>query len=173
MKCIKTVIIIGFLALLLCLLTSKSPPNVQASGNDELLVASPVLPERIASYIASHGLKIPTSISKYCGFDFNKGGNPFFVAGDFDGDGKLDYAVDVEVDQYNSKILIFLGNGQIHELGGWEFIMINKTRGTIQTMDGPVNLRYDSLRGIRCESSSVLYVYNKAKSRFDKFFTSD
>src|SRR5208337_2525210 len=167
MKCIKTVIMIVTLTLLMFLSTLISFTDVQAyDKSDEIPVTSPALPERIVSYMASRGWRMPTSISKYCQFDFNKDGNPFFIVGDFDGDGILDYAVDVQVDKYYSKILIFLGNGQIHELDGWEFIKVNKTRGTIQTMDGPVNLRYDSIVGIRCESSSVLYVYNKAKNRF-------
>jgi len=95
------------------------------------------------------------------------------LASEFDCDGKLDYAVDVDGDNNDSKILIFLGTGQIHELDGWAFIKINKNRGTIQTMDGPVNLQYDSIVGIRCESLSVLYVFKKAKNMFNKFFTSD
>jgi murein DD-endopeptidase MepM/ murein hydrolase activator NlpD len=148
---------------------------ISADSNEDIRVASPVLPESIASFIASRGLRMPVTISKYCGFDFKTGGNPFFISGDFDGDGRLDYAIDVEEKTTNvGRIFVFLGNGRIHELQGWEYIYTDKDRGTFQTFDGiNVNQKYDSIGGVACEKSSVVYVYNKTKNGFDEFFTGD
>ena len=141
------------------------------SGKDDLPVASPHLPDNIASFLNSRGLRIPKVINKYCGVQ--PGEHPFFVQGDFDGDGRTDYAVEAWDDKNSGNNFVFFADGKIIQLDAWEYIGVNKARGTINTMDGQANLEFDSLAGVRCESSSVLYVYNRSTSRFDKFFTSD
>ena len=141
------------------------------SGKDDLPVASPHLPDNIASFLNSRGLRIPTVINKYCGVQ--SGEHPFFVQGDFDGDGRTDYAVEAWDDKNNGNNFVFFADGKIIQLDAWEYIHVNKARGTINTMEGQVHLAFDSLGGIKCESSSVLYVYNRSTNRFDKFFTSD
>ena len=147
------------------------PADVRIS--DDIQVASPKLPGAVAALLRTRGLKMPTSISKECMFDFSAGRNPFILEGDFDGDRRRDYAVSTEVNKNYGRTYIVLANGQIHETDGYEFIRANKTRGDIETLDGVVSLQHDSFEGVHCEKSSVLYVYNKATRVFDKFFTSD
>jgi hypothetical protein len=143
------------------------------AGDEVVQVKPPVLPEAIASFVRTRGLSIPTSISNYCGFDFKKSGSPFFISGDFDDDGKRDYAIKVEDKKHGANLFVFLDNGQIHELQGWEYIFTNKTRGKTGTIDGTIRLTYDSIGGVACEQSSVLYVYSKSKKRFVQYFTGD
>ena len=148
----------------------------QIRPEEVITVAPPPLPPTVANFLASNGLRIPATISKYCespNFHFSRENHPYFVQGDFDGDGETDYAVDVEVSDRRWDIFVLFGNGNIQKLDGWDFISLNTERGTLQTMDGPVQLEHDSISGIRCESSAVLYVFDAQKNQFGKFFTSD
>lgn len=117
------------------------PADVRIS--DDIQVASPKLPGAVAALLRTRGLKMPTSISKECMFDFSAGRNPFILEGDFDGDGRRDYAVSTEVNKNFGRTYIVLANGQIHETDGYEFIRANKTRGDIETLDRVVNLQRD------------------------------
>jgi hypothetical protein len=161
--------------LIVTVLSTQRSPDILTNSKEDIRVASPALPEAISDFIISRGLRMPASISKYCGFDFKTGGNPFFVAGDFDGDGRPDYAIDVEEKNHVDKIFVFLGNGRIHELGGWEYIYTDKRRGIIQSPfeENVINLKYDSIGGVNCEQSSGVYVYNETKNGFDIFWISD
>lgn len=155
----------------------QAPPVApQIRPDEEIAVDSPSVPPVVVNFLANHGLRLPTTISKYCespGFHFSRDNHPYFVQGDFDGDGKTDYAIDAESSNKRWDIFVLFANGNIQKLDGWDFISANTERGAVQTMDGPVQLNYDSIRGIRCESSSVLYVFNPDNNQFDKFFTSD
>jgi len=154
---------------------SETAVAPQIRPEEVITIAPPQLPTMVANFLARNGLRIPATISKYCespNFHFSRENHPYFVRGDFDGDGETDYAVDVE-DRDRRDIFVFFGNGSIQKLDGWDFISLNTERGTLQTMDGPVQLEHDSIRGIRCESSAVLYVFDVQKNQFAKFFTSD
>ena len=93
---------------------------------------------------------------------------------DFDGDGAIDYAVDVLDKKDGYKILVFLAKGDIINLGGWEFIELDKSRGPFSDIaEKETTLENDSIAGIRCESSSVILVYNRTTNGFDEFWTGD
>ena len=149
----------------------NGPTDVRIS--DDIPVISPKLPSAVTALLSARNLKMPTSISKECMFDFGAEGNPFFLEGDFDGDGRPDYAISTEVNKNFGRTFVVFANGQIHELEGFDLITANKARGDLDTLDGVVNLQHDSFEGVHCEKSSVLHVYNKAIGAFDKFFTRD
>jgi hypothetical protein len=153
----------------------KTPCSAETKDNsaDYVHYDCPALPETVTTFMEEHGLTVPTVIRKLCVFNPESVGNPFVATGDFDGDGLLDYAVDAEKGKYLAKIVVILGNGRIHEIRGWDYIYVDKRRGTIHTHQGDVNRVYDSIVGVRCESSSAFYLYNKTKDSFDEFFTSD
>jgi hypothetical protein len=152
-----------------------TPCSAETNDNstDYVHYDCPALPETVTTFMEEHGLKVPTVIRKFCLFNPERVANPFVATGDFDGDGLLNYAVDAEKGKYLGKIVVILGNGRIHELRGWDYIYVDKRRGTIHTYQGDVNQEYDSIVGVRCESSSAFYLYNKTKDSFDEFFTSD
>ena len=141
---------------------------------ESIQVKPPLLPKTISSFMNSHRLKIPNTISNNCGFDFKSGNNPYFIKSDFDGDGAIDYAVDVLDKKDGYKILVFLAKGDIINLGGWEFIELDKSRGPFSDIaEKETTLENDSIAGIRCESSSVILVYNRTTNGFDEFWTGD
>jgi hypothetical protein len=142
------------------------------ASEDDVKVKAPVLPDHVSRFLIKHNLKMPTSISKYCGFEKNS--NPFFISGDFDGDKKLDYAVNA-TDKQNrlTVVYVFLSKGEIHKLSGLDFIYTEKSRGKFGTMEAVINLKYDSIGVVRCESSSLLYVYDIKKQQFAEYWTSD
>ena len=132
------------------------------------------LPLKVKNYLHTHDLKIPATINGSCGFNIKSGSNPYFIKSDFDGDGAIDYAVDVLDKKDGYKILVFLAKGDIINLGGWEFIELDKSRGPFSDIaEKETTLENDSIAGIRCESSSVILVYNRTTNGFDEFWTGD
>ncbi len=147
-------------------------PGEAAYVRDDIPVPPVILPKKISRFLDKRGFRLPRKVSKSCGVDL-RSRNPFFVQGDFDGDSRLDYAVDAESGGNEGAIFVFFANGQVHQLDPWEVIYTDKKRGVIHTMDGAVSLTTDSLGGVRCESSSVIYVYDRGKRKFAKYFTGD
>ena len=133
-------------------------------------VVKPVLPKTIASYIDKHGLRMADSIDKGCRFDFKKHGNPFFVTGDFDGDGILDYAILVSKaaesvrNRVNQGIFVFLANGQIIEIPMVYSDHIYMSKKGVTFLG--VVLKYDSIGSVNCERATSMYVYNETKKEF-------
>jgi len=163
-------------------MTQHPPINLPADKEyigENIQVAPLALPETVASFLDKRGLRMPTSL-RDCGSEFKLGHNPFFAQGDFDGDGRLDYAIDAEDINHVGTTLVFLASGRIHELQGWSYIYTDKRRGLISVLDARnpsesnyAYLKYDAIGGVRCDSSSAIYVYNDTKSGFEEFFTGD
>ena len=152
--------------------TIPDPSVTAANMHNYISVKPPLVPANINGFMENQGLRVFTTISKECVSNPNNAFSPFVTTGDFDGDGLRDYALDVKTAR-GFEIVVILGNGHIHELRAWQYIYTDKRRGMIHTWNGDVNLQYDSIGGVRCESSSVIYVYNKIKDSFEKYFTSD
>jgi len=152
--------------------SSKNQAPANLVRNTEKLVKIPRLPDKVFRFLNSSEFSMPTRIDSYCGFDSESEEHPYFIQGDFDGDGATDYAVDVE-SKREMAIFVFLANDRILQLDGWERIYLSRVRGVINTMDGRVDLKYDAIEGVKCESSTVLYVYDIVSKKFNKFFTSD
>lgn len=155
--------------------TAPTPPGTSFTDFDDsnyIAVDPPVLPETIAAFIGSRGLRIPAFLSKYCSFDFTSGGSPFVVQADLDGDGHLDYVITAENNERRTTTIAFLASGQVHVLKGWEYISEIKARGPIQAWEGRVNVQHDSFEGFACEASSMIFIYNAATSRIDGYWNS-
>lgn len=76
---------------------------------DSLTDGQPFQPERLAQC-----LKSPKSANLSVLTDRN----PFYLRGDFDGDGRPDYAVSVRSQDGGTGVLICAGNGEVFLLGG-------------------------------------------------------
>lgn len=150
--------------------------TAQTGATDEensVPVPAADLPAHVAEYLREHNLTLPTNISPYCSFQYENGNHPYFTSGDYDGDGVTDFAVDAERSQWKAEILVFFGDGRRISLQAWEYIYTERRRGKIASAWDEINLSTDALGGVKCESSSVLYVYNKTTRAFDMLFTSD
>jgi hypothetical protein len=110
---------------------------------------------------------------------------PEFVWGDFNGDGLRDYGVEI-VRGGKHYTLAFLARGSgftsfALERPGWDVLGVVKKGTTVPHITGSargyliggnsVFLTNDALMGIRCESSSVAYVYKNGS--FQYFFMGD
>lgn len=139
---------------------------------DAVTVATPNLPPNVSEFLHVRSLTLPKTISRRCGFNPTIGRYPFLAAGDFDGDGEVDYAVIARTDGAGATFVL-LASGKVHTLDEWDYIETDPRRGSVSTLEGPVFLARDALHGVRCESSDVLYVYRTSTSRFDRLFTGD
>jgi len=156
--------------------TIPTPPQATntENGPESVTVKLPAVPEFVDAFMRRQGMRVPRSIDKYCQFDFSTGAHPFFIQGDFDGDGQADYAINVEDKNQIGSILVFLASGASYKLGGRDYIHLVNRRGQTSTMEGSsVNLQNDAIGWVACEKSSGLYVFDKQKNAFEESFTSD
>ena len=102
--------------------------------------------------------------------------SPALVWGDFDGDGSRDYGVAIQQGE-RRYTLAFLARGSgfgrfVLEPGGWNILGVAVKGETVPRFaQGTVTLQNDALIGLKCESSSVAYVYTNGT--FQYFFMSD
>lgn len=162
--------------------TQNSPPpalvvpsaTTRQLRMDELAVPIPSLPAKVSQYLGVNNLRLPSYISKHCAFDLSKGAHPYYIKGDFDGDGSLDYAVDADYPNgIRRGVFVLLSSEKNLELEGWDLIFPVRKRGKTRTLNETIDLQVDAIGAARCESSSVIYIFEKRSGSFQKYFTGD
>lgn len=101
---------------------------------------------------------------------------PGLVYGDFDGDGFTDYGLAIQrgTKRYT---LVFIARGKDFtsfavEPSGWSILGVARKGTTVPRFGhGEILLKNDALIGMKCESSSVAYLYKDGE--FTHFFMSD
>lgn len=111
--------------------------------------------------------------------------NPFMVTGDFDGDGKTDYALSISSPEGLLRRLTFLvvfadrrvaelHVGSTSETSTGLLIGLSKTGSRITNVSGtPIKLTTDAPTMIFCEQSSRSYVYQRQTKEFEEIWTTD
>lgn len=146
--------------------------KVAPINNDFVVpVSPPTMPKHIDKYLADKGFHISSEIDKGCRFDINnKNIHPFFIQGDFNGDGKKDYAIRVQNNEKTGKIFVFLSNGKVYDLapGGyvyiWDYIFPVKKGIAIPSVS---ELQSDAIGAVACERGETVYIYNSSKNIFE------
>ena len=113
--------------------------------------------------------------------------HPYLAIGDFDGDGKKDYAVSLISSQFTEwrklQIVAILSSGGVHVLhdefvsnrGMGEILSITKKGTEVFNFppESPVTLTNDSVDAIECEKGSVSYRYDSGIKKFRLVVTGD